>query len=125
RARPATAPPGGAPRGPAPPPPPPSTIPPVSVPPVPNFTSPNGDPSGLFPTVAPSGSGSPSPAAGPTPNALNRSSARDVSATLPLNTRLLGVQFAGLAVLTVAVAIGIARLSLRGPRPHDGRDAPK
>jgi hypothetical protein len=113
--------------GPAPPPLPTSTIPPVSVPPVPNGwpTSPNGDPSGLFPTVAPSSSGSPSPTAGGTPKALNRSSARDVSATLPLNTTLLGGQLAGLAVLATAVAIAIARLSLRAPRPHDGGDASK
>src|SRR5215469_7068036 len=40
-------------------------IPPGELPPVPvgELTSPNGDPAGLFPTVAPGGSGSPSPAA--------------------------------------------------------------
>jgi len=48
-----------------------------------------------------------------------------VSATLPLNTTLLGGQLAGLAVLATAVAIAIARLSLRAPRPHDGGDASK
>jgi hypothetical protein len=56
---------------------------------------------------------------------LNRSSARDVSATVPLNTRLLGGQIVGLVVLAIAVAIAIARLSLRGPRPNDGGDAAK
>jgi hypothetical protein len=113
--------------GPTPQPLPTSTIPPGSVPPLPNgwLTSPNGDPSGLFPTVAPSASGSPSSMAGGTSKALNRSSARDVSATVPLNTRLLGGQIAGLVVLAIAVAIAIARLSLRGPRPHGGGDAAK
>jgi hypothetical protein len=113
--------------GPAPEPLPTSTIPPGSVPPLPSgwFTSPNGDPSGLFPTVAPTGSGLPSATAGSAPGVLNHSSARDVSATVPLNTRLLGGQIAGLVVLAIAVAIAIARLSLRGPRPHDGGDAAK
>jgi hypothetical protein len=46
-----------------------------------------------------------------------------VSATLPLDTRLIGGQLAGLVVLATAIAIAIARLSLRGPRPHDGGTA--
>ena len=102
-------------------------IPPGELPPVPfgELTSPNGDPAGLFPTVPPGGSGSPSPAADGAQRALNRPGARDVSATLPLNTTLLGGQLAGLAVLATAVAIAIARLSLRAPRPHDGGDASK
>ncbi len=90
------------------------------------LTSPNSDPSGLFPTVSPTGSNSRSgTAAGQRGKALNRSNTRDVSATLPLNTRLVGGQLAGLAVLATAIAIAIARLSLRGPRPHDGGDAAK
>jgi len=111
---------------PAPEPLPTSAIPPGSVPPLPNgwLTSPNGDPSGLFPTIAPASSGSPSATAGSAQRAVNRASARDVSATFPLNTRLLAGQLVGLAVLIIAVAIGIARLSLRGPRPPDG-DAAK
>jgi hypothetical protein len=48
-----------------------------------------------------------------------------VSATLPLNTRLIGGQLAGLAVLATAIAIAIARLSLRAPRPREGGDASK
>jgi hypothetical protein len=97
------------------------------VPPLPNgwLTSPNGDPSGLFPTIAPIISGSPSATAGSAQRALDRASARNASATFPLNTRLLAGQLAGLVVLAIAVAIGIARLSLRGPRPHDGNDAAK
>jgi hypothetical protein len=101
-------------------------IPPGELPPVPSgeLTSPNGDPSGLFPTVGPGGSSSPSAANGHT-RALNRSNSRDVSATLPLDTRLIGGQLAGLAVLAAAIAIAIARLSLRAPRPRDGGDAAK
>jgi hypothetical protein len=109
------------------PPLPTSTIPSGALPPLPSgaFTSPNGDPSGLFPTVAPSSSSSPSSAADHATKVLNRSNARDVSTTLPLDTRLIGGQLAGLAVLVTAIAIAIARLSLRGPRPHDGGDAAK
>jgi hypothetical protein len=101
-------------------------IPPGELPPVPigELTSPNGDPSGLFPTVGPGASSSPSAANGHT-RVLNRSNARNVSATLPLDTRLIGGQLAGLAVLAAAIVIAIARLSLRAARPHDGGDAPK
>ena len=101
-------------------------IPPGELPPVPSgeLTSPNGNPSGLFPTVGPGGSSSPSAANGRA-RGLNRSNARDVSATLPLDTRLIGGQLAGLAILATAIAIAIARLSLRAPRPRDGGDATK
>jgi hypothetical protein len=40
-----------------------------------------------------------------------------VSATVPLDDRLIGGQLAGLAVLAGAVAMAIARLSLRTPKP--------
>jgi hypothetical protein len=101
-------------------------IPPGELPPVPSseLTSPAGDPSGLFPTVGPGASSSPSPASSHT-RVLNRSNTRNVSATLPLDTRLIGGQLAGLAVLATAIAIAIARLSLRAPRPRDGGDAAK
>jgi hypothetical protein len=56
---------------------------------------------------------------------LNRSDEQNVSATLRLDTRLIGGQLAGLAVLAAAIAIAIARLSLRRPRPHGGVDAAK
>jgi hypothetical protein len=42
------------------------------------------------------------------------------SATVPLDSRLIGGQLAGLAVLAGAIVIAIARLSLRTPRPQDG-----
>jgi hypothetical protein len=119
-----------APPPPAPPAPslPSSNLPPGSLPPLPGgpLTSPNNDPSGLFPTVSPAGSSAPSSKAGdPAKKVLNRSTARDASATLPLNTRLIGGQLAGLVVLATAIAIAIVRLSLRGPRPHDGGGAAK
>jgi hypothetical protein len=102
------------------------TVPPAPVPSVPGggFTNPNGDPSGLFPTVAPSIPGPLAPS-GRATKALNRSNARDVSATLPLDSRLIGGQIAGLAVLAAAIAVAIARLSLRGARSHDAGDAAK
>jgi hypothetical protein len=107
------------------PPLPTNTIPSRVLPRLPSgaFKSPNGDSSGLFPIVAPSGS--PSSAADHTTRALNRSNVRDASMTLPLDTRLIGGQLAGLTVLATAIAIAIARLSLRGPRGHDGGDAAK
>lgn len=103
------------------------TVPSGDLPPVPSgsYTSPTGDPSGLFPTVSPSSSNPVSPASGRPTKALNRSDARDVSATLPLDGRLIGGQLAGLAVLATAIAVAIARLSLRGTRPHDGGEAAK
>jgi len=41
----------------------------------------------------------------------------DAAATVPLDSRLIGGQLAGLAVLAGAVMIAIARLSLRAPKP--------
>ncbi len=106
-------------------PPPATTLPPVTLPPVPNLGGVSAtDPSGLFPTVSPSPSLSAGSAAGTHPG---RGSAHihaaTVSATLPLSTRLIGGQLAGLAVLAGAIAMAIARLSLRTPRPQDGKDA--
>jgi len=84
------------------------------------LTSPT-DPTGLFPTVSPNGSGSPT-AGRKNPRHLH---AHVVSAILPLDPRLIGGQLAGLAVLATAIAIAIVRLSLRKPRPQDGGDAAK
>jgi len=42
-----------------------------------------------------------------------------VSATSPLNSRLIGGQLAGLVLLASAITIAIARLSLRTPKPRD------
>lgn len=81
------------------------------------------NPSGLFPTV---GASSPSPGSGTGSLGLPRVTPRkgllhvaDASATVPLDSRLIGAQLAGLAVLAGAVAIAVARLSLRAPKPDD------
>jgi hypothetical protein len=82
------------------------------------------DPSGLFPTV----SASPTPTVG-SPSARNTAKPRapfhaaDVAATVPIDDRLIGGQLAGLAVLAGAVAMAIARLSLRAPKPRDEANA--
>jgi len=48
----------------------------------------------------------------------------DVSASFPLDTRLIGGQLVGLAVLAAAVTIAVARLSLRRPSPQHSKDPP-
>jgi hypothetical protein len=77
------------------------------------------DPSGLFPTV----SASPTPSAtSPSVRAAKRRvpfHAADAAATVPVDDRLIGGQLAGLAVLAGAVAMAIARLSLRTPKPQE------
>ena len=107
--------------------PPPSTSP---LPPLPTFpapalpnplTSTGNDTSSLFPTVSPQATASP---AATSPAAVHKNSHRiratSVSATLPLNMRLIGGQLAGLVVLAAAITIAITRLSLRPQRPQDG-----
>jgi hypothetical protein len=78
-------------------------------------TTTNSDPSGLFPTVTPSASASTSPTGKKDPNV----DATTVSSTLPLDSRLIGGQLAGLAVLASAIALAIARLSLRTQRTNN------
>jgi hypothetical protein len=96
-----------------------STLPGTSLPSLPSgaFTSPT-DPSGLFPTVSPSSGSSATPSQAKTDP--KQPDATTVSATLPLNSRLIGGQLAGLVLLASAITIAITRLSLRAPRPHDG-----
>jgi hypothetical protein len=96
-----------------------STLPGTSLPPLPSgaFTSPT-DPSGLFPTVSPSSGSSAAPSQAK--RDPKQSDATTASATLPINSRLIGGQLAGLVLLASAITIAIARLSLRTPRPHDG-----
>jgi hypothetical protein len=74
------------------------------------------DPAGLFPTVTPAASAS-TPAKGKKDRNVD---ATTMSSTLPLDSRLIGGQLAGLAVLASAIAIAIARLSLRTQRPNNG-----
>lgn len=107
------------------------TLPPVAaVPPVSSSGAGAGlgNPANLFPTVSPSPSTS-SPAAGgglgfPRPRKQSVRVATS-SAIVPLDPRLIGGQLAGLAVLAGAIAIAIARLSLRKPRPQGGPGGPK
>jgi hypothetical protein len=89
----------------------PSTIPPVTLPAIPG-TSP-GNPSGLFPTVAPS-TGTPDPTHSSSPKHTRLTTA---SNDTPLDSRFIGGQLAGLAVLAGAITIAIARLSLRPAKP--------
>jgi hypothetical protein len=84
-------------------------------------TSSSSNPSGLFPTVTPSASASAAAKSKRDPNV----DATTVSSTLPLDSRLIGGQLAGLVVLASAIAIAIARLSLRTHRPGDGGGGPK
>jgi hypothetical protein len=99
---------------------PPVTLPPVSVPPVAANGPGLGNPAGLFPTVSPALSPSPSGSIGFPPARKRATRVANVSAIVPLDPRLIGGQLAGLAVLAGAIAIAVARLSLRRPRPQDG-----
>jgi hypothetical protein len=92
------------------------------VPELPGPTTSAGSPGGLFPTVSPQPSASPSPYSAVLPNARNVRVA-DAAATFPFSTRLIGGELVGLAVLAAALAIAIVRFSLRRPRPQHGKDA--
>jgi hypothetical protein len=94
-------------------------IPPQNLPSIPGTGVFPTDPSGLFPTVG--ASPTPSTVAPRLPTGKPRAvlHAADVSATVPLDDRLIGGQLAGLAVLAGAVAMAIARLSLRAPKSQD------
>jgi hypothetical protein len=94
----------------------------ASMPPDSALTSPvDSNPAGLFPTVSPGPRAGTKGKAGKDPAA----DATTVSSILPLNSRLIGGQLAGLAVLAAAIAIAITRLSLRTERPHDGGGSAK
>lgn len=96
------------------------TLPPVTLPPVPGSSV--GAPGGIFPTVSP-GSSSSSGTGGvgfPSVKKQSRTRVATAAAVVPLDPRLIGGQLAGLAVLAGAIAIAIARLSLRKPKPQSG-----
>jgi hypothetical protein len=98
------------------------TLPPGSLPPIAGTGTSPGNPANLFPTVS---AGQISPTAGASSIGLPPVKphtvihAAEAAATVPLDSRLIGGQLAGLAVLAGGVAIGIARLSLRTPKPQD------
>ncbi|HET9895302.1 MAG TPA: hypothetical protein VFQ44_10250 [Streptosporangiaceae bacterium] len=89
--------------------------PPPSVPGLPGTTVTPGSITSLFPVVTP----------GPTPSSTtSRATAKhkvtrftSTASSLPIDPRLIGGQVAGLAVLTAAITMVVARLSLRTPQP--------
>ena len=95
-------------------------LPATTLPPISGTGSSQGNASSLFPTVSPSPSSS-SPSAGLPTVKPKRSDVRvtDAAETVPLDPKLIGGQLAGLAVLAGGIAIAIARLSLRTPKPQD------
>lgn len=99
--------------------PPPPSLPVLPPAPAPLTGSGSSDPAGLFPTVTPSPS-----SAAESAHAGHRTKVRATSAgnTLPLNTRLIGGQLAGLVILAAAIAIAVARLSFRPQRPDSPPD---
>ena len=94
---------------------PPGTLLPAAPPAgsLPLLPTPVTNPGLAFPKV------SPEPHASTTPPPFR---VTDVSASFPLDTRLIGDQILGLAVLAAAVTIAVARLSLRKQRPQHSRD---
>jgi hypothetical protein len=91
---------------------PPSTpppLPPGTLLPIPGATISPAGLSGLFPTVTPQPSTSSSPSA----HGRQATRATETSSALPLDSRLIGPQLAGLAVLAAAITMVVARLSLR------------
>jgi hypothetical protein len=102
------------------------TLPPVTLPPLSGTGVSAGDPSGLFPTVGPAPSPSTSAPLGLPPVKPHKTiRIADAAATVPLDSRLIGGQLAGLAVLIGAVVLAIARLSLRTPKPAEDKGASK
>jgi hypothetical protein len=97
------------------------TLPPVTLPPLSGAGVSPSDPSGLFPTVGPAPSPSTTPLGLPPVKPHKTIRAADAAATVPLDSRLIGGQLAGLAVLVGAVVLAIARLSLRAPKPAEDK----
>jgi len=89
---------------------------------LPQLPNPESSPGGLFPTVSPGPSASPSPYSATLPNARDVR-ITDAAASFPFSTRLMGGEIVGLAVLAAAIAIAIVRFSLRRPRPQHGKDS--
>lgn len=80
---------------------------------LPLLPSPQVDPGLTFPTVSPA----PDPSQAARPIRVT-----DVSASFPLDTRVIGGQIVGLAVLAAAVIIAVAQFSLRRQRPPQSGD---
>jgi hypothetical protein len=95
-----------------------TTLPPSTINNFPTTTVTPGSLANLFPTVTPSGSASP----GAADHASHHRHLATLtsSSALPLDSRLIGGQLAGLAVLAAAITMAVARLSLRTPQPAAG-----
>jgi hypothetical protein len=96
-------------------------LPPVPAP-ISGSGSGSGDPAGLFPTVTPSPSSAAVSGHPASAHRKNRVRATSAGGILPLNTRLIGGQLAGLVILAAAIAIAVARLSFRPQRPDSSPD---
>ncbi len=90
-----------------------SGLPPISYPPLPGTTVPPSNLSTLFPVVTPSASARHA-------RRQRAVSVAPASSTLPLDPRLIGGQLAGLAILAAAIAMAVARVSLRPAAPKPG-----
>src|SRR5262249_62398701 len=88
----------------------PPPLPPTTLIPLPGATITPGGLSGLFPVVTPQAS---TPASSPPTHARKVTRATETSSALPLDSRLIGPQLAGLAVLAAAITMVVGRLSLR------------
>ncbi|MGO9082129.1 MAG: hypothetical protein ACLQDY_24370 [Streptosporangiaceae bacterium] len=96
----------------------------LPAPQLPSATAGASNPAGLFPTVSPGHSTSApaarNPASGSARSKARRLRAETAAATLPLPPRLIGGQLLGLAILAGAIAMAVARLSLRTRGPQQG-----
>jgi hypothetical protein len=80
------------------------------------------DPSGLFPTIGPSGSSGPTGGATGTKTVHTPYRATSVADVLPLNSGQLSGQAAGLIVLGIGIILVFARISLRKPKASQHKE---
>jgi len=97
----------------------PPPLPPTTLIPLPGATITPAGLSGLFPTVTPQ----PSPPPSSSPHVRKPRRVTEASSALPLSSRLIGGQLAGLAVLAAAITMVVARLSLRTAQAPAGAGA--
>jgi hypothetical protein len=108
---------------------PPTYLPPTTyLPPIPETVITPSDPSNLFPTVSPSpqptSSARSRPSVAKAGSAHRRVRTTSASALLPFDSRLIGGQLLGLAVLASAIVLAVARLSLRTRKPDSADKQP-
>jgi hypothetical protein len=88
----------------------PPTLPPTTFFPLPGATITPGGLNNLFPVVTPTATPSSS---SPAAHRRKVTRATETSSALPLDSRLIGPQLAGLAVLAAAITMAVVRMSLR------------